>query len=74
MPIRERVELDDDDLDLFAYLDAELHRSMSTPNLEAWLNLERAAAVSIWRPSAALRETGTLPIVRCIVEPEELGL
>ncbi len=62
-------ELDDDDLDLFVFLDAEPDRLLFTNNRRAWHALARAGSVSLKDADDGL---GTY--VRAIVAPEVLGL
>lgn len=65
---RARDELDDDDLDLFVWLDAQPDRIHTTDNPLAWAALARAGAVTVARDDIGDH------IVRAIVPPEVLGL
>lgn len=64
---RARDELDDDDLDLFVFLDAQPDRVYVTDLPLAWAALVRAGAVSV-------TEIGGDTWVQAIVPPEVLGL
>jgi hypothetical protein len=66
---RARDELDDDDIDLFAWLDAEPDRLHFTKNRRAWHALARAGCVSLKDA-----DDGGGTYVQAIVPPEVLGL